>query len=161
MNHLVNIIIIIIITIVTITTNRNENYYKSSDKYVLESSFHNNGDDRYFDKDNCEVTRDDYFKLDEIERIVKSLPNGKSGGADGVTYEDLKEMFDIQGNVLIDIYNVMLVNLRLSRHWKNSLIQRIPRKNYDENDLITLRDISLLPVCYKVLSKAICQRILP
>ena len=55
----------------------------------------------------------------------------------------------------------MLVNLRLSRHWKNSLIQRIPKKNYDENDLTTLRDISLLPVCYKVLSKAIFQRILP
>ena len=56
--------------------------YKSSDKYVLESSFHYNGDDRYFDKVNCEVTRDDYFKLDEIDSIVKSLPNGKSNGAD-------------------------------------------------------------------------------
>ena len=30
-------------------------------------------------------------------------------------------MFDDEGNVLIAIFNVMLVNLRLSRHWKNSL----------------------------------------
>ena len=47
---------------VTITTGCNEEYYKSSDKYVLQSSFHYNGDDGYFDKVNCEVTRDDYFK---------------------------------------------------------------------------------------------------
>ena len=34
-------------------------------------------------------------------------------------------------------------------------------KNFTIEDLSTLRDISLLPVCYKILSKAICNRIIP
>ena len=53
--------------------------------------------------------------------ILPTVYGKKVRGADGVTYEDIKEMFDDQGNVLIAIFNVMLVNLRLSRHWKNLL----------------------------------------
>ena len=34
-------------------------------------------------------------------------------------------------------------------------------KKFIIEDLSTLRDISLLPVCYKILSKAICNKIIP
>ena len=115
---------------------------------------------KYIKADDVVVTRDYFFKSEEIQAIVKSLPNGKSGGIDGVRYEDLKEMFSNNGHILVNIMNIMLVNFRFSRYWKECVIQRIPKKNFDENDL-TMRDISLLPVCYKVLSKAICNRILP
>ena len=37
----------------------------------------------------------------------------------------------------------------------------MPKKNFDPQDLSTMRDISLLPVSYKILSKAICKRITP
>ena len=63
--------------------------------------------------------------------------------------------------MLVCIINVMLVNVRFSRYWKHSLIQRIPKKNFDQNDLSTLRDISLLPVCFKIMSKDLCNRLLP
>ena len=54
----------------------------------------------------------------------------------------------------------MLINHRLSSYWKEAVIQRIPKKNFTIEDLSTQRDISLLPVCCKILSKAICNRII-
>ena len=41
------------------------------------------------------------------------------------------------------------------------MISRIPKKNFNPDDLSTLQDISLLPVSYKVFSKALCSRLLP
>ena len=64
-------------------------------------------------------------------------------------------------HVLVNIMNVILINHRLSCHWKEAITQRIPKKNFNIEDQSTLRDISLLPVCYEVLSKAICNRIIP
>ena len=62
---------------------------------------------------------------------------------------------------ILDIQNTILVNLKWPVPWKHSLINRIPKKNFTINDLSTLRDISLIPVAYKIMSKAICERIKP
>ena len=68
------------------------------------------------------------FKYDEIESLVKSTPNSKSGGIDGVSYEDLKDSCDDYCHVLVNVINVMLINHRLSSYWKEAVIQRIPKK---------------------------------
>ena len=53
------------------------------------------------------------------------------------------------------------MNMKWPESWKHAVIQRIPKKNFDITDLTTLRDISLLPVLYKIFSKCLCGRILP
>ena len=73
----------------------------------------------------------------------------------------MKDSCDDYCHVLVNIMNVMLINHRLSSYWKEAVIQRIPKKKFTIEDLSTLRDISLLPVCCKILSKAICNRIIP
>ena len=52
-------------------------------------------------------------------------------------------MFPDYGHVLTNILNMMLINQRLSTSWKHDVIQRIPKKDFTEEDLSTLRDISL------------------
>ena len=86
------------------------------------------------------IHRDDYFSTDKLEGIVKSYPNGKSCGVDGVFYEHLKKMFPDYGHVLTNILNIMLINQRILTSWKHSVIQRIPKKNFTEENLSTLRD---------------------
>ena len=66
---------------------RNEEYYERSNKYVAESSFPDLQAERYFDVQLAGVSREDLFTLNEIEKIVKDLPNCKSPGIDGVKYE--------------------------------------------------------------------------
>ena len=56
---------------------------------------------------------------------------------------------------------VSLINGKISSYWKHALISRTPKKDFNEDDLSTLRDISLLPTLYKIFSKVLCQRIIP
>ena len=109
---------------VSITTNRNELYFDSSIKYTSENNF-TPEENRYFDLEAVMNTihRGDYFSIDELEGIVKSCPNGKSCGVDGVFYEDLKKMFPDYGHVLTNILNIMLINQRISTSWKHGVIQ--------------------------------------
>ena len=44
--------------------------------------------------------------------------------------------------------------------WKYATIQRIPEKNFNRNDLWTLRDISLLPISFKVFAGCLCNRVI-
>ena len=143
-----------------ISIERNEQYYASSNKYIAESSFLRPREERFFAVENLNVQRENFFQLEEIGKLITSAPNGKAGGIDGVSYEDLKDSYSELGHVLVNIMNVMLINHRISRYWKHSIIKRIPKKNFCDGDLSTLRDISLLPVCYKIFSKAICNRIM-
>ena len=119
------------------------------------------------------MEQESLFKYVEIESLIKTSPNGKSGERDGVSYEvsyevsygvsyeDLKDSCGEYCHVIANIMNVMLINHRLSCHWKEAIIRRIPKTNFNIEDQSTLRDILLLPVRSKVLSKAICNRIIP
>ena len=60
--------------------------------------------------------------------MVKSCPNGKTCGIDGVSYEDVMAVWDKHGDTLVDVFNISLKNLKLSDHWKHSAIERIPKK---------------------------------
>ena len=142
-----------------ITVNRNETYYCDIQKYVIESEF-NDDNERYFNTNNINE-QVDLFTFDELKEIIMSCPNGKSSGYDGVKYEDLKSNWNIIGLQLVNVFNISMVNYKISSYWKHALITRSPKKDFNEADLSTLRDISLLPTVYKIFSKAICQRLLP
>ena len=81
---------------VSIATSRNELYFDSSIKYTSENNF-TPEENRYFDREAVMNTihRGDSFSIEELEGIVKSCPNGKSCGVDGVFYEDRKKCFQI------------------------------------------------------------------
>ena len=72
-----------------------------------------------------------------------------SCGKDGVFYKDLRDKWDKIQDEVTSICNVLFINRR----------ERIPKNNYDPEDLTTLSDISLLPCLYKVFIKCIVERI--
>ena len=139
---------------------RNEEYYNSLDKYTLSSEINDTDYIRYFNRSNVNVEADTYFTKQEVVLHVNTAPNGKSPGSDGVTYEDIKTNWEAYGSYIVNILNVLLINSRIPSNWKFSLIQRIPKKNFVEEDLSTLRDISLINVMYKVFSKVLSARLL-
>ena len=139
---------------------RNETYYQESSKCTLSHGFVE-VEPSFFDQSMTAgtVTQGDYCGINEVEAIINSRPKRKSCGSDGVFYEDLKKTFLDYGRKFVNILNVMLLNQRVFSSWKGCIIQRIPKKSFVETDLSTLRDISLLPTCYKILSKALCGMI--
>ena len=97
------------------------------------------------------------FNEKEIEDVVKILPNGKSAGLDGVVYEDITREFSSIKTDIVGIFNTSLKNRKVPSEWKHDIVQRIPKKNYNPEDLTTLRDISLSSVIYKLFSRCIAS----
>lgn len=100
-----------------------------------------------------------HFTQQEVETVLKNLPNNKASGKDGVTYETFKNMQSHK--ILTTVFNVCLENKRIPDSWKGALIHRIPKKDNIPDDPSTWRDISLLPTIYKVFMKCILARVLP
>ena len=84
----------------------------------------------------------------------------KSPGIDGVRYEDIKNNWEEYGEDIVRLFNIILTNKKFRISWKNAIIQRNPKKNFNRNDLSTLRGISLLPALYKVFSRCHCNRLI-
>ena len=95
----------------------------------------------------------------EILKILKSCRLRSSCGKDRVFYKDLLDNWEVIQHEVTAICNVLVINHRVPRDCAHALIQRIPKKNYDPEDLTTLRDISLLPCLYKVFIKGIVERV--
>ena len=94
----------------------------------------------------------------EILKILNSCRLKSSCGKDGVFYKDLLDNWEVIQHEVTAICNVLVLSHRVPRDWEHTLIQRIPKKNYDPEDLTTLRDISLLLCLYKVFIKGIVER---
>ena len=99
------------------------------------------------------------FTTDEILINLRSCNFGSASGKDGVLYADIMTQWNTIKNDVCNIFNTVLNNERASRDWKHALIKRTPKKNYSENDLTSLRDISLLPCLYKLFMKCLVSRI--
>ena len=70
------------------------------------------------------------------DNMIKTSSNGNSGGINGVSYEDLNMQ---QILPCISQYNECNVNHGLSCHWKEAIILRISKKNFNIEDQSTLR----------------------
>ena len=68
---------------------------------------------------------------------MKILPNGKSAGLDGVVYKDIKREFSSIKTDIVGIFNTSLKNRKVPSERKHDIVQRIPKKNYNPEDLTT------------------------
>ena len=82
------------------------------------------------------------FNTEESEKLLPSCKDDSQCGKDGVFYRDFKNNWSWIGPEVRDLFNITLVNEHGVWGWKHGLIRRAPTKNYTENDLTTLRDIS-------------------
>ena len=138
-----------------------EAFYQNEKNFILENEWDENnaiGHQQEAERYQDEVPP---FTSEEIQSVLRKLPNGKSPGLDGVRYEDVKKEYDDKGVDIRSCFNTYLINKKVPSSWKHDIIQRIPKKNFQQQDLTTLRDICLSSVIYKIFSRCIIQRILP
>ena len=80
------------------------------------------------------------FACEEIEISLFDTLAGSAPSKDGSTYEDIKKSWNEKKEEIRDIFNVIRYYKCAQRGWKHGLVCRIPKKNFDSNDLSTLRD---------------------
>ncbi|CAG8777732.1 12097_t:CDS:2, partial [Gigaspora rosea] len=66
---------------------------------------------------------------EEVGNIINQLPNNKSPGSDGLTYEFYKGIKEEIVPILTSLFNYQLGNGLVSRTWTKSIITLIPKKS--------------------------------
>ena len=107
------------------------------------------------DKLKCE----DELSESEILKSVKAMKSGKSPGTCGLTSEFYKFFWtDIKG-ILLSSINYNLRNGKLSIEQRRGILTLIPKKDKDRLYLKNWRPLTLLNTDYKILAKALANRL--
>ena len=95
---------------------------------------------------------------DELEDIVKHLPNGKSPGLDGLPYELYKSMWDVMGKEFLLVIRDQMSNFKLIESGRHGATV-IPPKVDGVPDVTELRPLTLLCCDYRIMSKTMNARL--
>ena len=96
----------------------------------------------------------------EIEDAVKSCPNGKSPGLDGLPYEFYKSTFDVIGDEFEEVLKDQLSNNVLIPSGRRGATV-LPSKVEGVPDVTELRPITLLCCDYRIMTKTLNERLNP
>ena len=113
------------------------------------------------------VSQEDYIKQDlpftyeEISSAVYQLNNNKCPGFDGLPIDLYKVFWKKIGPM---VYEVIMQCYDMGRMYKSArmgILNLIPKPNKDPKNLANQRPLTLLNSCYKIIEKAIANRLLP
>lgn len=96
----------------------------------------------------------------ELLKSIKSFKNNKTPGTDGLTAEFYKFFWQDIKHILLSSINFALTQGRLSVEQKRGIISLLPKKDKERLYLKNWRPITLLNVDYKILAKALGNRII-
>ena len=122
--------------IVEIPMEEPELYYEQLDKYVIEENLIMQENSVVHD----EGVPVELFTYAEVKKSLRSCSIGKSPGIDSVRYEDIKNNWEKYGEDIVRLSNIILTNKKYPISSKHAIIQRITKKNFNRNDLSTLRE---------------------
>ena len=94
---------------VNIPVEENKQYYSELNKYVIVDNFEPLAE-RFFDTNTNDGVQVNLFSRSEIESVITKCPNGRSPGADGVKYEDIKENWQRHSENVKAIFDTILIN---------------------------------------------------
>ena len=100
-----------------------------------------------------------HITLQECLSVLKSMPNNKTPGTDGISTEWYKFFFRDIGQTVVDSYNYAFKHGNLSPDQRRGIIDLIPKKYKNPTSLKNWRPISLINTDYKLVSKCIAVRI--
>ncbi|GES73844.1 RNA-directed DNA polymerase from mobile element jockey-like [Rhizophagus clarus] len=91
--------------------------------------------------------------IEELTNTIKSLPNNKANGPNGLTYEMRKKFSKDYLHIIFSLFNNILPN-----RWQKALLYPIPKPEYWNCDPNKTRPIILLDTLRKIFTKIITAR---
>ena len=102
------------------------------------------------------------FEEKELFQALKSMEENKSPGKDGIPMEFCLTFWHLIKKDFTElINNIFFEKNELPESMKTAIISMIPKKEPNDTDIAKWRPISLLCVDYKIITKALTNRILP
>ena len=100
-----------------------------------------------------------FLTYEECWEAVQGMQNNKSPGLDGLPKEFYSKFFPLFGQVFVETVNWCSVFGELPDSQRKSVITLLCKNKENKTSLKAWRPISLLNVDYKIVSKALCNRL--
>ena len=98
------------------------------------------------------------FTQEEIGIAIKQLKNGRTPGSNGLTTDFYKMFYSRIGKILFEAITEMHANQKITDSMSRGIINLIPKGQKDARFLKFARPICLLNIEYKIVEKAISNR---
>jgi Reverse transcriptase (RNA-dependent DNA polymerase) len=98
------------------------------------------------------------LSLEELDSVVRDLKTSTASGPDSIGNQCIQKMWQYIRNSLINYCNFCIDKGELTERFRTASIRLIPKKG-DKSKIKNWRPISLLNCIYKVVSKAINERL--
>lgn len=129
--------------------------------FLWESSSDNDEDiDLY---DSCRIPpstfNDDNFTMQEFENVLATIDKNKAPGLDGLTAGILIQVFNVNKDYFLSLFNMLLNKGVFPDCWKRALLVYFNKEGRDRHDPSSYRPICLLPCWSKIYDKLITDRL--
>ncbi|KAI3369665.1 hypothetical protein L3Q82_024503 [Scortum barcoo] len=94
----------------------------------------------------------------ELQAALQSMQGRRAPGVDGLTVEFFKAFWDIFATDILDVFNESLASGSMPMSCRRAVLALLPKKG-NLQDIKNWRPVSLLCVDYKLLSKALANRL--
>ena len=105
------------------------------------------------------TTLESDFTEVEVEKVMKSLKNGKSPGEDMITNEFLKQSLPFILPFYTNLFNTVLETGHIPESWTTGVIVPIYKKKGDPKDPANYRGITLVSALGKVFTRLLNDRL--
>ena len=95
----------------------------------------------------------------ELSDLILSLPNNKTPGPDGLTYEFYKSFIQSISPIMVEHFNKILETAEIPISWKESYLILIPKKSSEKHLIQNWQPIALTNTDYKIFTKILANRL--
>ena len=99
------------------------------------------------------------INIEEVKKAVSSMSNNKSPGPDGIPCEFYRHFWNEIGDHVYNSYTCAFNRGELSPSQRQGVINLVPKKDKELTDLKSWRPLSILNTDYKILAKALSNRL--
>ena len=97
----------------------------------------------------------------EIEEAIKGMKNNKTPGEDGIPIDFYKVFWPHLKSIFLDMVEAVYMERNLHHSARSGILNLIPKANKDTRYVKNLRPITLLNTDYKIIEKAIANKMIP
>ena len=107
------------------------------------------------------IQQDNQITIQELECAIKAMNNNKTPGADGIPVDFYKVFWTRIKDVFYDMMNENYTEKIMHQTARQGILNLIPKPGKDTRFVKNLRPITLLNTDYKIIEKAIANKMLP
>ena len=107
------------------------------------------------------IEQDQQLEINELQEAVKGMNNNKTPGADGLPADFYKVFWKDLKYAFLEMVHSVFQREKLHETARQGILNLIPKANKDTRYIKNLRPITLLNTDYKIIEKAIANKMLP